>query len=301
MPITKATANVVDFASPSSQIIAVPGDDLLAKYAQAITLTPQGNALSATNRATLIIYPGIYTLSGQWNVNTQFVDILGIGHQLRNPAVLYTGFNVNVSANNVRITGIGTTTNSLYISGSLPLNVFENCKARKGSFGGTGAGGPASGTYVGCYVTGGVVTGGFGIGNVADGTFIDCKADTSAFAGGQNNNTSQIASGIFNNCESQGGFGAFGGFTGTARNCKGGSNSFASTPTSVATILSGTCINCEGDANSFGNGGLYAQPRISGSLYYCRITPGNGTFPTVTATGITRLCIDGNNTENNQG
>jgi hypothetical protein len=300
MPLTKATANVVDFASPSSQIIAVPGDDLLAKYAQAITLTPQGNALSATNRATLIIYPGVYTLSAQWNVTAEFVDILGIGDQLQNPAVLYTGFNVDVSANNVRITGIGTTTNSLYISGSLPLNVFKNCKARRGSFAGA-FGGPASGTYVGCLVTGGVVSGAFGIGNVADGTFINCKANTSAFAGGDNNNTSQVASGVFDNCESQGGFGAFGGFTGTARNCKGGSNSFASTPTSLSTILSGTCINCEGGISSFGNGGLYAQPRISGSLYYCRITPGGGAFATVTGTGITRLCIDGNNTENNQG
>jgi len=85
MPITKATANVVDFASTSSQIIAVPGDNLLTKYALAKTLTPQGNARSATNRATLIIYPGVYTLSAQWNIDTQFVDIFCIGHQFQNP------------------------------------------------------------------------------------------------------------------------------------------------------------------------------------------------------------------------
>jgi hypothetical protein len=38
---------------------------------------------------------------------------------------------------------------------------------------------------------------------------------------------------------------------------------------------------------------------LSGKLYYCRLT--TGAFETVSGAGITRLCIDGDNVENNQG
>ena len=60
--------------SSSSYVIAKPGDSLDSKYGQAKILTPNGSALSASNRAALIIYPGVY--SNALNIDTSFVDIL---------------------------------------------------------------------------------------------------------------------------------------------------------------------------------------------------------------------------------
>ena len=301
MPITKATANVVDFASPSSQIIAVPGDNLLTKYAQAITLTPQGNALSATNRATLIIYPGVYTLSAQWNVTAQFVDIFCIGHQFQNPSVYFTGFNMSVQNNDIRITGIGSNNNAIRITSSFPLNYFENCKGRAASFG-WGSGAPANGTYIGCVLdTDFLSSGGFGSSSGgAGGTFIDCKATLDSFAGGSSAQQNQIASGIFIRCvvtdDNGGSFGYGGGFSGTARDCISTSNSFGAAPTSTRVGVSGTLIRCEA-TDGFGSGGA-GTTKINGRLYFCI----NGsTYPTVTSPGITRVCFDGTNTQNNQG
>jgi len=297
MPITKATANVVDFASPTSQIIAIPGDNLATKYAQAKTLTPQGNALSSTNRATLIIYPGTYTLSTTLTIDAEFVDIYGVGSQRWSPVVFFTGASINVSANDINVTGIGSNSASLRTTGSKPLSHFENCSGVSESFG-YGIGNPASGTYIGCYVFG---NGGcFGTFAAADGRFVDCRViGTSAFASGTSADAAQIASGIFDRCSAQSqSFGWGGGFSGTAYNCQGSTNAFGATPVSGSTGISGTLYNCVGGANSFG-GGTALGTRITGRLYYCRLT--SGTFQTVTSPGITRLCIDGSNVENNQG
>ena len=299
MPITKATANVVDFASPSSQIIAVPGDNLLTKYTQAASLTPQGNALSATNRATLIIYPGVYTLSAQWNVNTQFVDIFCIGHQFQNPSVYFTGANMSVSANDVRITGIGSTTNTIRLESSLPLNVFQNCAAIAGSFNDSFQTGFASGTYIGCLVSGSGI--GRSFGQIADGTFIDCKSTKSgSFGASATPDINSIASGIFIRCEATNtiSFGYGGGFSGTATDCIGGNSAFGSNTLTPAIGISGTLTRCQGGSGSFGNAGT-TSTKINGRLYFCRLT--SGTFPTVTSPGITRLCLDGTNTQNTQG
>jgi hypothetical protein len=38
---------------------------------------------------------------------------------------------------------------------------------------------------------------------------------------------------------------------------------------------------------------------LSGQLYYCRLT--TGAYQTVSGAGVTRLCLDGSNVENNQG
>jgi len=297
MPITKATANVVYFASPTSQIIAVPGDDLATKYAQAKTLTPRGNALSSENRATLIIYPGTYTLSTTLIIDEEFVDIFGIGSQKWSPVVLFTGASINVSANDINVTGIGSTTLPLLTTGSKPLSHFENCRGTFQSFG-YGSGNPASGTYIGCFVND---TGGsFGGLSAADGRFVDCRCTGSgSFGGSMALNTEQVASGIFDRCTaSTQSFGYAAGFSGTAYNCQGSSLSFGARPQTGITGVTGTLYNCVGGTDSFG-GGTGAGTKITGRLYYCRLT--SGTFQTVTSPGITRLCIDGSNVENNQG
>jgi hypothetical protein len=52
--------------------------------------------------------------------------------------------------------------------------------------------------------------------------------------------------------------------------------------------------NCIGGASSFDG----ASATLTGKLYYCRLT--SGTFKTVSGSGITRYCIDGNGDTNNQ-
>ena len=75
--------------------------------------------------------------------------------------------------------------------------------------------------------------------------------------------------------------------------CTGGALSFAGgAGGSAALTASGTFVNCTAGSNSFGD--------LTGYASYCRITSGTN-FPTVTGGGITRFCINGNNTADNQG
>jgi hypothetical protein len=201
---------------------------------------------------------------------------------------------------------------------------FENCKSDNSSF---ARGGIASGTFLNCVST--QSSFGFGFSGIASGTFRNCIVDSLSFGG--------TASGIFINCHSSGS-GSFGQYvtaSGTFINCTGGFDSFASDGTASGTFTncvakgysfgynqsaSGTFINCIGDDFSFGAGngltisgsfhncigklgsfgsGSFPITQVTGKLYYCRLT--QGSFLTVSTGGITRLCIDGNNAQNNQG
>ena len=85
--------------------------------------------------------------------------------------------------------------------------------------------------------------------------------------------------------------GGFGGIaSGTFRDCVSGASAFGGGGGSAEGIFT----NCTGGSISFGRFGT-----LTGSLYYCRLT--GDTFETVSAPGVTRLCIDGSNVENNQG
>jgi len=174
---------------------------------------------------------------------------------------------------------------------------FENCKGGSDSFGGGNLGGIISGTFTNCtsdslsfgaYKTssakflkciGGDYSFG-GNGGSASGEYIDCRGGFRSFG--------FDSSGIFLRCN--GDARSFGqNSTGTFTNCEGGFRSFGYNGTA-----SGVFRNCQGEGESFGFNGT-----LSGKLYYCRLT--TDTFPTVSSSGITRLCIDGNNDENNQG
>lgn len=197
--------------------------------------------------------------------------------------------------------------------------VFINCTGGLESFG--SAGGSANGTFTDC--TGGDYS--FGTGGSANGTFTNCTGGHYSFGG-----SSGSANGVFTNCEGllesfgngsadgtftncTGGdesFGRYGSANGTFTNCRGGYYSFGKNITdgvftnciggdysfgNDAGILSGTLSNCIGGEGSFGGD----DGVLSGKLYYCRLTA--GTFTSVSGSGVTRLCIDGNNVENNQG
>jgi hypothetical protein len=314
--------------SESSYIIAKPGDDLAEKYTAAKALTPNGAAKSDTNRASLIIFPGRYTLSAELAIDTEFVDLIGLGAQRQKPAVFVSGNTLNVSANNVFVGGISVISQQFKISGNKPLQSFENCVGGNGSFGGWGF---ASGRFVGCIAGhssfgawGGVQV------NSASGTFIDCVGGDWAF-GGYGKATGSFtnclggfasfggdfgctASGTFSNCV--GGQASFGGFglipnTAVFMNCNGGRNSFGSYG-----VVDGTFFNCVAGDVSFGGsegdytgniaGGVFvectagvksfgAYGTVRGSFTNCKTT---GTFNSLTAPTSGRAlmlnCVDGN-------
>ena len=269
------------------------GQNLVDAYNYAKTLTPNGAALSATNRVSVIIQPGNYTLAAQLAVNTEFVDLIGLGSiKLRRgcvPAVIIGGNNLGITANDIRIKGISVGTQSFAINASnLSLQVIEDCAGGNNSFNAV----VLTGTFINC--TGG--TGSFGSSSftsmTASGTFINCQGGNSSFG---HNNSGGTASGLFVNC-TVGTSSGFGGGTasGTFIDCEAGSYSFG-TYFFGSTAASGTFINCIGSGNSFANN---SGGSPSGEFYRCRLTI--GTFKTVTGAGLMRNCIDGNNNTVNQ-
>jgi len=306
------------------------GAALIAAYTAAKALTPNGEELSATNRACVIIPPGNYDLDhGEddacvpLTLDTEFVDIIGLTSDRKSqhikgtpPAtnsgvIVQTADDVHVSNLYVKIlTEVGsanwndTDSAAYFPSTSLSNTVVDNCQF-------DGQGGNKyegkrlfsmrryieySGTFTNC--TGGDYSFGGGAGT-ASGTFTNCTGGNSAFGGGG------TASGTFNNCT--GGDVAFGGAGGTASgtftNCTGGNNAFGDGGTA-----SGTFTNCTGGAGAFGGaggtasgtftnctGGDYsfggAGGTLSGQLYYCRLT--TGSFQTLAEGGKLRACVDG--------
>lgn len=286
----------------TSYVIAIPGDDLSIKYDIAKGLTPHGNPLSSSNRATFIIMPGAYNLSSELEIDTEFVDILGLGSMKLDrgckTAVTLLTNTINVSANDVRVKGISVGTQQFKIGNNLPLQVIEDCSGGNlsfGSLGGTVSGtftnctgdaysfggsgtGAASGTFTNC--SGGIYS--FGGYATASGSFTNCAATSSGFGG-----FGGIASGSFKDCAS-GGVASFGGgniSSGTFTNCTAGMYSFGGGASGTA---SGTFNNCSGGEYSFGGLGGTA----SGKFFHCTLT--TGTFQTPSGTGKYRLCIDGN-------
>jgi hypothetical protein len=261
-------------------------------------------------------------------VDAEFVDLVGLCSQTKTPIVFVSGNTLNVSANNVLVSGISVISQQFKISGNKPLQNFENCVGGNGSFGGWGF---ASGRFVGCIAGdnsfgawGGVQV------NSASGTFIDCVGGMWAF-GGYGKATGSFtnclggyasfggdhgctASGTFSNCV--GGQASFGGFglipnTAVFMNCNGGRNSFGSYG-----VVDGTFFNCVAGDVSFGGsegdytgniaGGVFvectagvksfgAYGTVRGSFTNCKTT---GTFNSLTAPTSGRAlmlnCVDGN-------
>jgi len=197
------------------------GDNPQARYNLAKTLTPNGQPLSATNRATLLILPGTY--AGSLAVDAQFVDVHAIGQETSRPSVRIGG--INVTANDVGVSGIEVGGQFL-INGLLPLQRFTNCTGGDFSFGGPdgefGVGGHASGTFTNC--TAGMFS--FGAGSLGDygtcnGWFENCTASSLSFG------VNALVQGTFINCTGEADcFGSGGAGSGTFTLCSGGLNAF---------------------------------------------------------------------------
>jgi hypothetical protein len=204
--------------------------------------------------------------------------------------------------------------NVTFFNKSNLTGTFTDCVAGDYSFGNDSfnmGGVTISGVFTNC-VGGDYIFTGNQVSTLS-GTFINCKGGIASFAGGIGPTSAGECSGIFTDCV--GGDNSFGiTASGTFTNCIGGAQSFASNGGTAsgtftncisgigsfgASIVfggtaSGTFTNCIGGDGSFGTYGT-----LSGKLYYCRLT--SGTFATVSGAGITRLCLDGSNAENNQG
>jgi hypothetical protein len=174
--------------SGDGYVLCQQGDDLAARYAEAKAKSP-----SVTNRVTLFIVPGTYSLSSELAIDAEFVDIVGLGAQFQSPAVIVTNNTLNVTANDVRVSGVSVGAQEFKISDNKPLQVFENCKGGNGSFAGNG--GTASGEFVGC-VGGDDSFGGYDIEQSSTASFINCIAGDDGFGG----NTGEYPSGKYISC-----------------------------------------------------------------------------------------------------
>ena len=272
------------------------GQNLVEAYNYAKTLTPNGAALSTSNRVSVIIQPGNYTLAAQLTIDTQFVDLIGLGAiKLRRgatPAVIIGGNSLIVTANDVRVKGISVGTQIFSAGTNLPLQIFEDCVGGDNNFNAV----ILAGTFINC--TGGInsfASSSF-ISMTASGTFINCEGGSSSFGAGS---SVSIASGLFVNCicSNNGGFGSGNLASGTFIDCESADfGGFGGrTIGGISGTASGTFTNCIGGTNSFGSG---SGSTASGKFYQCRST--SGTFQTVTGAGLMRNCIDGNNNLVNQ-
>lgn len=253
-----------------SFIIATPGDDLALRYAQAKTLTPGGSAISDTNRSTLVLLPGNYSLSATLDIDGEFVDVVGLGYTTKQPKVFVSNNTLSAVANNVKISGISVGTQAFYAADNKSLQVFESCVGGSGSFC-SGVGSVAAGTFLDC-VAGSYSFGGEG---TASGKFVNCEGTNNCFGG------IGTASGVFENCTA--GDYSFGSQTvasGVFKNCTGGTSSFAGN----GGVASGTFIDCVGTDYSFADFGV-----ASGIFTRCKIN-GEGGFG-ATSSGTFTECV----------
>jgi hypothetical protein len=257
--------------------VAANGTDVQnAAELQATYVTAQGMSPSITNRITIIAAPGNYNFStANFVMSTQYIDLVSLDG---NKSIVFNGSTtIEITANDVFVRGVDVGTLNFTIANSLNLLRVENCTGGKDSFGGAGT---ASGTFTNC--TGGPAS--FGGAGTASGTFNNCTGGNNSFGG-----DGGTASGVFTNCT--GGDGSFGITSlGTFTNCTAGINSFGGNGTS-----SGIFTSCVGGEYSFG---ANLMGTLSGKLFYCRITL--GTFATVSGSGRTYYCVDGNGNPNNQ-
>ena len=300
------------------------GTKLLAAYTAAKTKTPYGNALSASNRYTIILPPGIYDVANtQLLLDTNFIDIVGSTTDLANHQITgtITQF-VKVAANNLELRNLYILNNSTSYGfnggGNRPGLLMDNMFFAYGTagaapwqavvedqFSGVASRLNAGQTYS---ITGGdtsplgnagnisgtisniICAGPLGDGSITGFAF-NCKGGTISF----------------------GGRGYYGNSTGFMMNCRGGEQSFANYPSGVyvncyclgnyawygfqTTDLSGTYINCHSAAGS-SSFGTSATRTISGTMFYCSKRGGTD-FAAPTGSGVIRLSIDGNNTITN--
>ena len=305
VPFAKQAGNVGLPENGTAHIVVQTTDNavtnaanLLAAYAAAKLLTPNGAVLSAANRAMVIVPPGNYDLgSDSLALDAEFVDLIGLT-TARGSQYLYSAGNVLVqTAFDVRIenlqfhhTGGDTGTfayfpaaicyqdESLTLYGSPQQTLIRNCEFRASAA---------------CMRSG----------ILFEGTYEDCACGSHAFSCGQ-----YASYGTFTNCT--GGDYSFGA-SGTFTNCTGGNYSFGY---GNELIDDATFTNCTGGNYSFGYGnGLIGEAtfinciggnysfgylrNINSSATFINCTGGDYSFgsgdSTLYINGMFRNCVGG--------
>lgn len=271
---------VAIFGSSTSYVLGMPGDDIPALYTRAKALTPGGTPLSATNRAALVLAPGVYSVAALLNFDGEFVDVIGLGSSTHRPAVRINGvFTHKVTANDIRIVGLWV--NDFQMGGdvssgpatTLPLQHFENCRTTQG-FMPLGTYRTFAGTLVGCRADGTASC--FFSSNFStppahfSGTAINCTAPSAAraFGGGA------TVTGTFRDCTTTGTIGHALNFPygyGQWINCTGGTSSFGANTGSMHLF-----VNCRATTVAGNTGGAFSR--------YVGCIATAGAFPTTVAT-----------------
>ena len=274
---------------PVTSNAVVNGTALRTAYAAAKILTPNGAALSATNRAVLFVPPGKYDLvTTPLTLDTQFVDLVGVSgnpeHVLITSIVsaLNSGTLVQ-TANDVLISGVtlenehtnweNANLTEADPSAYMPNSGLAATKLRDVVMRSSGEGRSMrlhvnyAGTYTNC--VSGMLSFGYGYGGTASGTFTNCTGGDYSFA------SDGTASGTFTNCV--GGnysFGSSGAASGTFNNCNGGTNCFGGNGGTAG----GTFVNCISSDYSFGSTATGIFTRCIGGDYSFGSTESSGTF-----------------------
>jgi len=216
------------------------GRNLLAAYARARMMRPNGSALSSSNRATVLLFAGTYSVADSALVlDTACVDLAGVGPRA-NVRIESEGNTLVQTVDDVRIENL-----ALHCNSTAPRTLTSADKAayfpqdnltrtvmRDVVFSGSNNGLPmrVGITYGGYYencISGDRSWGGPGH---FFGTAINCAAGALSFASGG------LFNGLADRCQAgEQSFGA-GGFHGTAKNCSAGHNSFGG---------SGHMVRCE--------------------------------------------------------
>ncbi len=284
---------------------------LNAAYLQAKSLTPNGAAISAINRACVIVAPGQYDFGiGEFILDTPFVDIVGLS-SVRESQYLTSqktadGFGtIRQTADDIRISNLWATvtgSDTYLCAAYYPTAGFSSTRIVNARFGPTtvvfnGVGAmKLDATYSGYYQDVLCEGGGFGGLKVGEsvpaaalfsGTAVNCTVTTE---GGFAN--SGTCSGTLINCHSdlRYGYGGQGGiFSGVAFACTGGSASFGGSGGGSGTF-SGKCYLCTAGSTSYGTG-AGASITTAARLVGCTMT--SSAFGAALPAGaIAVACID---------
>ena len=292
---------------------------LLAGYAAATGFTPGGAALSATNRALVILPPGEYDLDGSFlDMDTDFVDVIGFGTGMSIEGSATTwGTQPTIISDDVKV--VLTSADDFILKGvrihQLTNSATQICMAMTSTsdtailqdvvFMCTAGSDPLAlinanrlpaklnATFIDCYTAlgGFIALGDFG------GYARNCKAGDGSFGGNANaaDGTNVTCSGYVYNCI--GGNYCFGGtkgdgdatFSGRAENCKVTGCSFGACYGTGDALCSGILLHCRNAPTVGSYGSSYGGNAVcSGTFFHC--TGGKYSFGSVIAKTGTALC-----------
>ena len=279
-------ANIGDFTLGGENYIFVNSNGTPAQNGQAVrdaytaaqAMTPNGAAISYTNRVVILLAPGYYSfneaVSGALLINTSFIDFISITGQ---PDVYFSSIQVLstfASPINIFLVGIDTTKNNYYPHAAFAVTTFgvggenitvKNCVGGNYSFSSFSIG--FSGLYENCIggdysfcTTGNATTPPAGILSLATGNFSNygviknCTSGEYSFLSGSDVFPGTISNyGNIHNCKSSlGNSFCTSSFRaanyGVIQDCEGGNYSFCIVIDNVGTgssLNAGSIINCQ--------------------------------------------------------